>query len=233
LFGICYFEFGICNTQQGHNSIDLHDYLLSFGTAGEFGRFRTTTPFQVARGDAVVVRSYRGLEIANVLCESTLGHAHFLPNTTLGKLLRRAAPDDLTRAENMRERSHQVFSTARQIVNDLNMPLEVLDAEMMLDGKQAILHYLSSQPFEERDLVSRLSRQFETQVCLHTLALPPDTEEDHADEGCGRPNCGQGADGHCSSCSSGGCSTCSTSTSDLQEVFAALREKMPQRTPLN
>src|SRR5438552_3401145 len=69
--------------------VDLCDYLLSFGTAGDFGRFRTTTSFQVARGEPVVVRSYRGLELARVLCEATPGHARFLPNTVLGKLLRR------------------------------------------------------------------------------------------------------------------------------------------------
>jgi hypothetical protein len=105
---------------------------------------------------------------------------------------------------------------------------------MMLDGKQTVVHYLSPTPFDERELVSRLSGQFDSQVCLHTLALPAAALEEDEEHGCGRPDCGQGAGGNCSSCSSGGCSSCGSSTGDLQAVFAALRERMdkPERTPL-
>src|ERR1051326_6250837 len=211
---------------------DLRDYLLSFGTTGEFGRFRTTTAFQVDRGDAVVARSYRGLELANVLCESTAGHAHFLPNTTLGKLLRRAAAEDLVRAEGMRRRSHDVFASACCVVRDFNLPVEILDAEMMLDGKQTILHYVSRDSFDERELISRLSSEFNSQMCLHSLVLPAATDDD--EHGCDRPACGRGSDGSCSSCSSGGCSGCGAGGDELQSLFASLRERLQesQRTPL-
>jgi cell fate regulator YaaT (PSP1 superfamily) len=215
------------------SAVELYDYLLSFGTAGDFGRFRTTTSFRVSRGEQVVVRSYRGLELARVLCEATAGHARFLPNTTLGKLLRRASSDDLGRAEQMRDRSQEVVEVARRITHDLDLPAEVLDAEMMLDGQQTIVHYLSPSEFDERELVSRLSRQFDSQVCLHSLALGEDEPEEHEDGGCGRPDCGRGAGGQCSTCSSGGCSSCG-SGNDLKAYFAAMREKMnpSHRTPL-
>lgn len=214
--------------------MSLNDYLLSFGTTGEFGRFRTTTPFRVTRGETAVVRSYRGLELGQVLCEATPGHAQFLPNTTLGKLLRIASCEDLTRAGQMQLKSQELFEAARRLCTDLSLPVEVLDSEMMLDGKQGIVHYLSPDSFDEREVVSRLSRQFEAQVCLHTLSLPADAALDVDDGGCGRPDCGSGEDGHCSSCSSGGCSSCGSSKNDMQELFKSLRERMQasSRTPL-
>jgi cell fate regulator YaaT (PSP1 superfamily) len=212
----------------------MYDYLLSFGTTGDFGRFRTTTSFRVARGDTVVIRSYRGLELAQVLCEATPGHAQFLPNTTLGKLLRIASAEDIQRAGQMQLMSQDLFEASRRLCTELNLPVDVLDSEMMLDGKQAIVHYLSPDLFDERELISRLSRQFEAQVCLHTLSLPASAAVEADDGACGRPDCGHGADGHCSSCSSGGCGSCGSSSNDLQAVFAALREKMQptSRTPL-
>jgi cell fate regulator YaaT (PSP1 superfamily) len=214
--------------------MSLYDYLLSYGTTGDFGRFRTTTSFRVARGDVVVVRSYRGLELGQVLCEATAGHAQFLPNTTLGKLLRVASSDDLERAGQMQLKSQELFEAARRLCTDLGLAVEVLDSEMMLDGKQAIVHYLSQDSFDERELVSRLSGQFDSQVCLHTLSLPVEAEPESGDGGCGRPDCGRGADGNCSSCSSGGCSSCGSSQNDMQELFSALRERIQPstRTPL-
>ena len=52
-----------------------HEYLLSYGTAGDFGRFRPTRPLTCRRGDRAVVRSARGLELGVVLCEAQPGHA--------------------------------------------------------------------------------------------------------------------------------------------------------------
>ena len=43
------------------------DYLLSFGNAGDFGRFRSEMPLPCRRGDKLVVRSARGQELAVVI----------------------------------------------------------------------------------------------------------------------------------------------------------------------
>jgi cell fate regulator YaaT (PSP1 superfamily) len=213
--------------------MELREYLLSFGNAAEFGRFRTTTPFEVSRGDRVVVRSQRGLELARVLCEATAGHARFLPNTTLGKLLRTASDDDEQRALAMQERGTELFHAARAVVEELRLPLEVLDAEMMIDGKQAVLSYLGALGFDERELLDRLSRRFGTQIVLQSLALPREEEEEE-EHGCGRPDCGRTEEGQCSSCGTGGCGSCGDSSLDMKAYFSSLRDKMndQQRTPL-
>ena len=63
------------------------EYLVSYGLAGDFGRFRSLTPLVCRRGQRVVVRSHRGVEVGIVLRPATPRHASFLPNTTLGQLL--------------------------------------------------------------------------------------------------------------------------------------------------
>jgi cell fate regulator YaaT (PSP1 superfamily) len=215
-------------------NVDVRDYLLSYGTMGDVGRFRPTTPLSVRRGDQAVVRSYRGLELAEVLCEATPGHVRFLPNTTLGKLLRQATPEDRRRAELMQERGQRLFEEGGRLAAELGLPLALLDAEVMLDGKQGVLHHLAWGEFDERELVSRLSRSHDLQVALHSLALPKESEE--AEAGCGKPGCGRTAGGSCGDCGSGGgCSSCGVGApADLKAHFASLREQMlaRHRTPL-
>jgi cell fate regulator YaaT (PSP1 superfamily) len=205
------------------------EYLVSFGLTGEFGRFRTRAPLELCRGEQVVVRSARGIELAEVLREATPGHAQFLPNTSMGQLLRRATADDEATALALRRRGQQLYERGRQLTADLQLPLELLDVEVLLDGEHAVLHHLQAGEADVRPFVSTLSREFSLYVTLVDLSQPHHEEEEV--HGCGRPDCGQGADGECGSCGSGGgCSTCGSAK--LQEVaahFAGLREQMERR----
>src|SRR5262245_52781108 len=163
----------------------VQEYLLSYGSTGEFGRFHPVRPLTCRRGDRAVVRSHRGLELAHVLCPATPGHARVLPNTTVGQLLRVATPDDAAAADRARTWGHHVFTDARRLAVELSLPLEVLDVEVLLDGEHAILHHLSWADFDERQLVSALSKTHTLHLRLHTLRTDPDPADDHA--GCGRP----------------------------------------------
>lgn len=223
-----------CASSSALNESDdvVGEYLVGYGVAGEFGRFRSLRPLDVVRGDRTVVRTHRGLELGEVICAARPGHATFLPNTTLGQLLRRATPDDLMTDEQMRQKAAAIFDAARQVVQEQNLPLEILDAEVLLDGEQAVLHYLNWETFDERELVSRMASRFGLRVLLHSLKTETLTGEEH---GCGEANCGGG---NCSSCGSGGgCGTCGPPTStELRDHFASLREQMERqgerRTPL-
>jgi cell fate regulator YaaT (PSP1 superfamily) len=206
--------------------MDGQEYLVSFGLTGEFGRFRAAAPLALRRGERVVVRGSRGIEIATVLREAAPGHARFLPNTSVGQLLRRPSPEDERTESETRVREQQLFERGRQLAAELELPLELLDVEVLLDGRHAVLHHLRGVDIDVRPFVSALSREFELHITLADLARQPeatDHEEEH--HGCGRPNCGQEGGGGCGSCGSGGCGTCGQS----DPHFAQLREQMEHR----
>jgi cell fate regulator YaaT (PSP1 superfamily) len=221
----------------GMKTMEAQEYLASFGLTGEFGRFRAALRIPVRRGERVVVRGPRGVEIALVLREATPRHAHFLPNTSVGQLLRRVTPEDEQTEIAMRARAQQIFVRGGRLAAELGLPLVLLDVEALLDGEHAVLHHLRREAIDVRPFVSTLSREFAMHILLVDLsrdreeATPQDSEE-HV--GCGRPDCGQGADGSCSSCGSGGCGSCgSASSKDMELYFAQLREQMErQRTAL-
>jgi hypothetical protein len=200
------------------------EYLLSYGLRGAFGRFRATETLGLERGDRVVVRSPRGIEAATVLCPARPRHAHFLPNTTLSPLLRRLAPADEAALERSQQRGLELLQSAAELAARLELPLELLDAEVLLDSEHAVLHHLRWADADLRPFVSSLSRQFAVRLTLEDLTRPQ--PEEH---GCG--HCGEGG---CGSCGAGGCGSCgSASSKELAAYFAGLRTQMErQRVPL-
>jgi hypothetical protein len=205
------------------------EYLLSYGQLGDFGRFRAVRPLACRRGDKAVVRSHRGLELAEVLQPATSRHAHFLPNTTVGQLLRLAGADDEATAARMAARGRVLLARGVGLIGELRLALDLLDVEVLLDGEHAVLHCLKSGDDDVRPLVSTLSREFALHIVLQDLTQKSTTEEDH---GCGREGCGGG---NCGSCGSGGgCSTCGAAKpEEVTAYFAGLRTQMEQsRVPL-
>lgn len=206
------------------------EYLVSHGSAGEFGRFRSREGQACRRGDRVVLRTPRGLELGSVLCPANPRHARMLEDVVTGELLRIAGPEDEEIARGIQDRQQRLFDDARALAGELQLPLEILDVEVLLDGHQVTLHYLRWAECDERPLVSALSKKYEAMVALRDLALPAGASA------CGKPDCGNGSGG-CTSCGTGsGCSTCGSKTmsKDVQEYFAGLRQKMEQsqRVPL-
>jgi cell fate regulator YaaT (PSP1 superfamily) len=206
------------------------EYLVGYGGAGEFGRFRPTQPMACERGDRVVVRTHRGIEAGQVLRLAAAGHARFLPNTTVGQLLRQFNAADARAEASLRTRAGVVCDRASQLAKETGLPLVVLDVEVLLDGEHVVLHHLSGADCDVRPFVSALSREFSLHVLLEDLARhgnePMHEDEEGADHQCG--SCG--SDGGCGSCgSSGGCGSCSSKKTDDAVVFAGLRDQMERQ----
>ena len=207
------------------------DCLVSYGTGGDFGRFRARAPLELRRGRRVVVRTPRGVEVGRVLRPSDDRVARWLPNTSVGELLRLTTDDDEQHARRLAARSGELLARGGQLIERMALPLALIDAEVLFDGKNAVLHEVRWQPCDVRELVRPLSAEFDLVITLADLSAP--VAEDHEDHGCG--SCGSGG---CGSCSSGGCGSCGAAgvpapaAEDVMAHFAALRERMERRVPL-
>jgi cell fate regulator YaaT (PSP1 superfamily) len=201
------------------------EYLVSYGTSGEFARFRPTAPAEFQRGDRVVVRTHQGLELGVVMCPARPEHAPFLSRTALGELLRSVTEADEKQADEARRFGQRIFEDARRLTFELELPLAILDIEVLLDGQQAIVHHLRQADCDYRPLVSTLSKKHDLHIFMNNLALPKEEIV-----GCGEPNCGQ-LTGGCQSCSSGGCNTCGKGAKkeDVAAHLLALRKLMEDR----
>jgi cell fate regulator YaaT (PSP1 superfamily) len=178
-------------------------YLLNYGKTAEFGRFTAELPAALSRGDCVVIQSPRGLELGTVLrvapgTESAVGQ---IP--TLGSILRPTTLEDRCKADDLHHRCQALFAEGRRLAESLELPLEIVDTEILLDGRNAYLHYLARSRFDARPLIEGLSDRLALLVRLHNLV-----EENHEEDGCSSCSNHAGGGG-CGNCSSGGCSSCS------------------------
>ena len=203
-----------------------HEYVVSYGLLGDVGRFRPANALNCRRGDLAVVHSHRGVEVGQVLCPATPRHARFLPDALAGTLLRLATQEDERAAEQARRLGQEVFEEARRRAETLDLPLEVIDTEVLLDNDHVVLHFVRWADADLRDLVSGLSKHFSMHVLLQDLTK---AGADHTEHGCG--DCGSGGCGS-GGCGTGGCGSCSSGAKadDVRAYFAELREKMLSRT---
>lgn len=226
------------------------DYcLVRFGTAGFLGYFRLADPDVVAeRGDMVVIRSARGVELGEVLRRDASdlglvmaptgrspGSASEAPSLAGGTVLRRATAADQARTAALAGPCSELLACAESLCHEQNLPILVVDAEAVLEPVTFVLHLLRLGQVDERPLVAALSRQFQALVRVHDLTASAAADGDTCGI-CGAGSCGSGG------CGSGGCQTgcasgCGTQAPaeferQWREYFAVLREQMERRRPL-
>ena len=207
------------------------EYLVRYGKAGEFGRFRAQKPLQLFKGDLVVIETHRGKETGEILSPSSPTIAKFLPNTTVGKLFSTLPQQDDSLAQLNHLKSSLIFEAAKKISLDLALPVMIVEAELLFDGRHAVLHLLTSPKTDVRDLVSKLSQDFDMHIYVENISQPQEEEklaEDDGTSSCGSGKCGSKESG-CGTCGSGGgCGSCSTT----KEKKPALEANASQRKPL-
>jgi cell fate regulator YaaT (PSP1 superfamily) len=209
------------------------EYLVRYGKAGEFGRFHAQKPLQLLKGDLVIIETHRGKETGEILSPSTPIIAKFLPNTTVGKLYGTLTDQDDSQVQLNHAKSSLIIKAAKSIALTSALPVSILDAELLFDGKHAVLHLATSPKTDVRDLISKLSNDFDLHIYVENITQP-NQDDDHDESlvedagSCGSGNCGS-KEGGCGSCSSGGgCGSCSTT----KEKKPALEANASQRKPL-
>jgi hypothetical protein len=102
--------------------------------------------------------------------------------------------------------SDRLIEDAREAAQELGLPMQVLDAEILLDGRNAVLYFVSGGEYDPCSFLKGLARQHRIEITLQDLAVPAEFRDEASLTTCGSGNCGSG--GSCGSCGSGGCSSC-------------------------
>ncbi|HEX3313730.1 MAG TPA: hypothetical protein VHR72_02510 [Gemmataceae bacterium] len=209
-------------------------YVASFGKDAALGCFTSPQPIALARGESVLLRTPRGIEVGEILCSASIRQARLLGAQIHGELVRAIADADRDHLARLERAGQELLDTARRLADDAEIAVVLLDAELLFDGRHAVVQILHADSDALAGFVAELTSRTGIEIRLANLAqpLPPEPEE----HGCGKPDCGSG-EGGCTSCSTGGgCSSCSAGDKvDLRPYFAHLRDRMEtsQRVPLN
>lgn len=175
-------------------------YMVRFGTMGYVGRFEAGEPIACSRGSRVVVQTSRGVEAGEVLLMAGADAVMIDQQPLAGRLLRLMTPEDELLERGLREGQQRAFEACRRLLAERQMPVELVDAEQLLDGETLIFYFLGEHTPKLADVNAELAREYEGRIEFRQFL-------ERVEVGCG-PGCGTDAAPGCTSCSDDACSSC-------------------------
>jgi cell fate regulator YaaT (PSP1 superfamily) len=174
--------------------------LVRYGTVSEVARFSRAADAVLERGERVVVRSHRGVEIGTLLEDliPQLDNAGNDTEPTSLCILRTATREDEHTANRLKDECEQEFQIWRRRIDEWKLDLELIDLEWTLDKSKLILYVLNDRGPECTKLALQAAA-----AGLGTVEVQPVGPEGPVtpsrEGGCGSGHCGSGGDSH------GGC----------------------------
>jgi cell fate regulator YaaT (PSP1 superfamily) len=153
------------------------------------GLFQPRGQDRYERGMRVVARTPRGLESAEVLAEATDEQAKMLEGTPGGHIMREMSAEDQNELSHIQEREPAAFESCLKHVQNLKLPMQLVDIERLFGGERLVIYYISEERVDFRDLVKALASEFQTRIEMRQIGVRDEAKllADYGD--CGQPVC--------------------------------------------
>jgi cell fate regulator YaaT (PSP1 superfamily) len=141
------------------------------------------------RGAQVVARTSRGLEHGEILREVTDEVLAQMESFESGSIQRELTAQDRMELAKLEESAERGMEICEQHVRTLNLPMDLLDVELILGGERLTIYYLSEDRVDFRELVKLLQTDLKTRVELRHVGVRDEAKllADYGD--CGKPVC--------------------------------------------
>jgi cell fate regulator YaaT (PSP1 superfamily) len=180
----------------------------------KFGRMKLVGEYPY-RGDAkpgcgskLVVRSFRAIEIAEMLtttcsnsgCGKSVSRSEMLdyiensggreyPFQTNGEILRVASVEDLNRATACADKARGELGRVREIAASLRFPAKIVDLELTLDETLLLVYYLSDERIDFREVAQTLAREYGCRIEMRQVGARDEARLVADYERCGQHCC--------------------------------------------
>ncbi len=136
---------------------------VRFRNAGKIFYFHAAG-MRLEPGEYVVVETTRGPEIGRVVIGPEQVVVNELGREELKPILRLATPDDIRKADSLKQRAEELLPEARRLGEELRFPARVDAAEFTLDGRRLTLVVSSEDRVEHREFMRRAADRFKARV---------------------------------------------------------------------
>jgi cell fate regulator YaaT (PSP1 superfamily) len=164
-------------------------YIVRYGSMRNLAVATARENNGLCRGAQVIVRTPRGLEVADLLCEATDDAVARLPDSTPVQILRTMTSQDSLEWDHIRSKERQEFEICKKHVQELNLAMELVDIEHIFGGERIVVYYLAEQRVDFRELVKRLAAELQTRIEMRQIGVRDEAKllADYGD--CGKPVC--------------------------------------------
>jgi cell fate regulator YaaT (PSP1 superfamily) len=153
------------------------------------GVFSTRGGETYARSMPVIVRTSRGLEVGEVLCEATDHVVASMTEPTGGQILREQNEEDSRELRRLAEQEEREFELCRSQIAALALQMKLIDVERLYGGERVVVYYLAEERIDFRQLVKDLAKEFQTRIEMRQIGVRDEAKllADYGD--CGKPVC--------------------------------------------
>jgi cell fate regulator YaaT (PSP1 superfamily) len=153
------------------------------------GQYEADGDVTYLRGQAVIVRSDRGLEVGEVLCEATPLAVQLLAEPTHGQIVRCLTDADDPEVDRIRQAEVKAFETCNRFVSQRKLAMELVDVECLFGGERIVFYFLAEKRVDFRELVKDLAREYRTRIEMRQIGVRDEAKllADYGD--CGKPVC--------------------------------------------
>lgn len=164
-------------------------YIVRHGVMRFLGDFEPVEAAAFPRGSDVIIRTERGQELGQVLCEASPETVGMLSEPTHGQVLRLLNAEDRERVERVKELESQEFDSCRKFIEARKLQMELVDVEHLFGGERIVFYFLAEKRVDFRELVKDLAREFQTRIELRQIGVRDEAKllADYGD--CGKPVC--------------------------------------------
>jgi cell fate regulator YaaT (PSP1 superfamily) len=164
-------------------------YITRHGVMRNLGEFEAGEGAAYLRGQQVVVRSDRGLELGDVLCEATPRAVQLITEPTHGQIVRAVTAEDRREADRLREAERVEFDACCRYIHQRHLQMELVDVEHIFGGERIVFYFLAEKRVDFRELVKDLAREFRTRIEMRQIGVRDEAKllADYGD--CGKPVC--------------------------------------------
>jgi cell fate regulator YaaT (PSP1 superfamily) len=164
-------------------------YVVRTGVMRALGVYSSSRDDTYARATEVVVRTDRGTEIGELLCEATeeaLAHAK---SPGHGQLLRAMTVDDARERSRLLDEARREYQTCLRLIDENKLEMRLVDVEHIFGGERVVVYYLAENRVDFRELVKQLAGEFQTRVEMRQIGVRDEAKilADYGD--CGKPVC--------------------------------------------
>lgn len=166
-----------------------HRFIVRHGVTRFLGEFESQDDRIYPRGCQVLVRSERGNEIGQVLCEATKEAVEMLGEPTKGRIVRATTEQDQIELDRLHEVEQREFDMCQRLIEERKMQMELVDVEHLFGGERVVFYFLAEKRVDFRELVKDLAREFQTRIEMRQIGVRDEAKllADYGD--CGKPVC--------------------------------------------
>ena len=164
-------------------------YVVRYGAMRFLGVLSSRGGERFSRGNRVIARTQRGLEVGQVLCRADAESLSHLKDAGGGQILRSMSDEDDNELEHIHDRQRKELEACEQRVQELGLQMKLVDVEHIFGGERVIVYYLAEERVDFRELVKVLASEFQTRVEMRQIGVRDEAKllADYGD--CGKPVC--------------------------------------------